>query len=156
MVYPSAGVPTTALIVRPEYEGVHSGQLALPGGRFEEPDESLEMTALRETLEEVGVEVPRTQVIGQLTPIYIPVSNFLVQPFVAVLDQRPVFIPDPAEVGDVLEVPLGLFLQPEIKTTKSIRINETANIIAPCYMINEHILWGATAMMFSEFEALIG
>lgn len=155
LAYPGPQGPCTALIVRPEYEGVHSGQLALPGGRHEPGDASLIQTALRETQEEIGIDVQLQQVIGALTPLYIPVSNYLVHPFVAALPARPHFIADPKEVSAVLEVPLSLFVDPSAKARKAISAGGGANILAPCYMVQERVLWGATAMMFSELEAIL-
>ncbi|TND09634.1 MAG: NUDIX hydrolase [Bacteroidetes bacterium] len=156
LLFPGEEGPKTALIVRPEYDGVHSGQLALPGGRFEEDkDQSLLFTALRETEEEIGVRIDESAVLGSLSPLYIPVSNFLVQPFVAAIGQEPQFKPDQTEVQDVLTVSLAHFLDPSIKMERSIPISSGVNILAPCYMIGQRILWGATAMMMSEVEVLL-
>jgi 8-oxo-dGTP pyrophosphatase MutT (NUDIX family) len=144
----------TMLIKRPSYDGIHSGQLALPGGKSE-PDEKPVYTAIRETLEEVGVSVSTQQVIGELTPLYIPPSNFLVHPFVAWLQERPAFVPDQREVDKILEVPLSTFLDEQLKTRRRIPIGANMFIDAPCYMIGEETLWGATAMMLAEVEALL-
>ena len=95
------------LMQRPVYPGKHSGQISLPGGKYEpEHDNDLQDTALRETLEEIGVAVKVDEVQGELTDIYIPVSYFRVKPFISVIDYKPVFIPDPTEVSEIIEVPL--------------------------------------------------
>lgn len=155
LLFPSCDFISSLLIERPSYEGVHSGQLALPGGRSEEADEDLIHTAIRETYEEVGVKVLREQVIGPLTPIYIPPSRFLVHPFVAFLNERPEFIPDEREVESLLEVNLSLFMDEEVKQRRRITVGENMFLEAPCYVIADKILWGATAMMFSEMESIL-
>ncbi len=155
LLFPSGDFISSLLIERPSYEGVHSGQLALPGGRSEEADEDLIHTAIRETYEEVGVKVLREQVIGPLTPIYIPPSRFLVHPFVAFLNERPEFIPDEREVESLLEVNLSLFMDEEVKQRRRITVGENMFLEAPCYVIGDKILWGATAMMFSEMESIL-
>lgn len=155
LLFPAGNFISSLLIERPSYEGVHSGQLALPGGRKEDSDEDLLHTAIRETFEEVGVMVPRENVIGPLTPIYIPPSRFLVHPFVALLEERPEFIPDEREVESLLEVNVSLFLDDEVKQRRRIQVGENMFLEAPCYMIGDKILWGATAMMFSEMEAIL-
>lgn len=144
----------TMIIKRPSYDGIHSGQLALPGGKSER-DEKPVHTAIRETLEEVGVSVSVQQVIGELTALYIPPSNFLVHPFVAWLNERPAFVPDAREVDKILEVPLSTFLDEQLKTRSRIRIGTNTFVDAPAYMIGEETLWGATAMMVAEMEAVL-
>ncbi len=155
LLYPVNGNVHTMIIQRPDYDGIHSGQLALPGGKADEADVSLRQTAMRETQEEVGVIITDENIIGQLTPVYIPPSNFLVTPFVAWLDEQPNFVPDEREVGAILEVPLYTFLDAAIKDRKRITIRANTFIDAPCYVLGEHILWGATAMMFSELEEIL-
>jgi 8-oxo-dGTP pyrophosphatase MutT (NUDIX family) len=155
LLYPIDRVIHTMIIRRPSYEGIHSGQLALPGGKKDEEDPSVLHTALRETLEEVGVVVPEQNVIGQLTSLYIPPSNFLVHPFIAWLDERPPFKPDPREVDVILEVQLSMFVDPQIKARKRIHIGENTFVDAPSYVLGENNLWGATAMIFAEMEAIL-
>lgn len=155
ILYPYNDTIHTVIIQRPSYEGIHSGQLALPGGKTEEGDESPVHTALRETMEEIGVNVQEDNLLGALTPLYIPPSNFLVHTYVAWMDDRPDFLPDEREVESVLEIPLTTFLDPEVKGRRRIYINENTSVEAPCYILGEHVLWGATAMMFSELEAIL-
>ena len=155
LLYPIDRVVHTMIIRRPSYEGIHSGQLALPGGKKDEEDADVLATALRETKEEVGVVVQTNDVIGKLTPLYIPPSNFLVHPFVAWLDARPRFTPDPREVDVILEVQLSAFIDPAIKARKRIYIGTNTYIDAPSYVLGENNLWGATAMMFAEMEAIL-
>jgi 8-oxo-dGTP pyrophosphatase MutT (NUDIX family) len=155
-LFPHNGTIYTALIRRPSYDGMHSGQLALPGGKADETDASPAHTALREMKEEVGVELDETNVLGALTPVFIPVSNFLVHTFVAKLPAKPAWQPDPREVESVLEFPLSLLADHTVKTRRKITIGKNMFIEAPCYLVDGQVLWGATAMMFSELEALLG
>lgn len=142
------------LIRRPEYEGVHSGQMALPGGRFEAGDESLRITAMRETREEIGFEVPESLVAGALSPLYIPVSNFLVQPYVALLESRPLLNPDPKEVSEAVMFNILSLLEPgSIKTMERINANGL-KVKTPYFEIEGFNVWGATAMILGEFTAL--
>lgn len=154
-LYPHQGEVYTMLIKRPAYDGVHSGQLALPGGAEEPEDGSPEQTALREAFEEVGLEAHQGQLLGPLTPLYIPPSNFLVRPFMMQLHERPEWKPSPDEVEAVLEIPLQVFLDQSIKDRRKIAIGNGMSIDAPCYIIEGNVLWGATAMMFSEVEVLL-
>lgn len=155
LLFPGENGPNTALIVRPEYDGAHSGQLAFPGGRAEKTDPSLLHTALRETQEEVGIKLEPEAVIGKLSPVYIPVSNFLVQPFVAVMHSEPRFYADPREVVDIINVPLQHFLDPAVKTKQHITVGKNMHMHVPGYTIGNRLLWGATAMMMSEVEFLL-
>lgn len=155
LLFPGENGPNTALIIRPEYDGAHSGQLAFPGGRAEKTDPSLLHTALRETQEEIGIKLEPEAVIGKLSPIYIPVSNFLVQPFVAVMHTEPRFYADPREVVDIINVPLQHFLDPAVKTKQHITVGKNMRMHVPGYTIGDRLLWGATAMMMSEVEFLL-
>lgn len=154
LLFPLEGSVHTMIIKRPSYDGIHSGQLALPGGKKEQEEKPIH-TAIRETLEEVGVSVSVQDVIGELTPLYIPPSNFLVHPFVAWLNEKPQYVIDQREVDIILEVPLATFLDEQLKTRKRIPIGVNTFIDAPCYLIGEETLWGATAMMFAELESLL-
>ncbi len=154
-LFPYEGTIYTALIRRPSYDGMHSGQLALPGGKVEAGDLSLTFTAIRETEEEVGIKIPESAILGTLSPVYIPVSNFLVNPFVARLNAKPAWIPDKHEVDAVIEFPLHHLLDAEFKDRRRITIGNNMFIDAPCYIVDGQVLWGATAMIFSELESLL-
>ncbi|CAN5149284.1 CoA pyrophosphatase [soil metagenome] len=154
-LFPEKGTIYAAMILRPSYDGLHSGQLALPGGKVEESDHSFQHTALRETEEEVGIKIPDENILGKLSAVYIPVSNFLVQPFTAFLPEKPNWIPDKKEVEEVIEFPLENILDPALKERRRIQIGKNMTIDAPCYIINGKVLWGATAMMFSELESVL-
>jgi 8-oxo-dGTP pyrophosphatase MutT (NUDIX family) len=154
LLYPCHGTPHTVLIKRTEYEGAHSGQISLPGGMVEKSDLSLSDTALREAMEETGVPVSDMQIIGELTPLHIPVSNFRVFPFVAVSTTRPDFRPDPFEVQFLIETGLDELIAPANHKTKAMLIagNE---VQVPYFDIQGNHIWGATAMILSEFLQII-
>ena len=134
----------------------HRGQISFPGGKLEETDSSLLAGALREAEEEVGVNVKKIQALGRLTELYIPVSNFLVHPFVGFAQERPPFVPQPSEVQSILEAPLSVLQAPSTLRVKDIKV--PSNIIlkdVPYFDIEGHVVWGATAMILSEFLAVI-
>jgi len=143
------------LMQRPEYKGVHSGQISLPGGKSEETDESLIYTALREAQEEIGVESSRVQIIGQLTELYIPPSNFLVTPVVGYLAKSPQFSPDPSEVARIIEVKMTDLLIDAHVQMKTIRLPQGLPMEVPSFFIEGNVIWGATAMILSELKDII-
>lgn len=156
LLYQKAEVWNTVLIQRPVYEGTHSGQIAFPGGKRDEEDVDLTFTALREMEEEVGLSPKEIEVIGHLTEVYIPPSNFLVQPVVGYFIGEPSFTPEEREVDEILETPLAWFLDLKLKRKKKIYIpHYDVHIEAPYYDVHGKILWGATAMMISELTELI-
>ncbi|GAB3557165.1 NUDIX hydrolase [Spirosoma fluminis] len=147
--YPYQDSILLPLILRPQYDGVHAGQMAFPGGRMERIDENLTRTALREAQEEVGIRVTDVKVLGLLTELFIPPSNFYVQPVVGMLPYRPDFYPDPREVEAVVEVPLDTLLDETIVGDSQIEVRGVL-VDAPYYQIQGYRVWGATAMMISE------
>lgn len=147
--YPYQNAIYLPLILRPQYDGVHAGQMAFPGGRMERIDENLTRTALREAQEEVGIRVSDVKVLGVLTELFIPPSNFYVQPVVGILPYRPDFYPDPREVEAVVEVELTTLLDETIVGDSQIEVRGMT-IDAPFYQIQGYRVWGATAMMISE------
>lgn len=147
--YPYKGSIYLPLILRPQYDGVHAGQMAFPGGRMERIDENLTRTALRETQEEIGIRVSDVKVLGLLTELFIPPSNFYVQPVVGVLPYRPDFYPDPREVEAVVEVELTMLLDQTIVGDSQVEVRGML-VDAPYYQIQNYRVWGATAMMISE------
>lgn len=130
----------------------HAGQIGFPGGKSESADPDLMYTALRETNEEIGIDLSGVDVLGELTPLYITVSKFLVHPFLAYSWKSPEWIRQENEVEEILEIPLTSFLDPTTKKDTKIRLS-TGIILnhVPCFQINGHVIWGATAMIMSEF-----
>jgi 8-oxo-dGTP pyrophosphatase MutT (NUDIX family) len=149
--YMKAGKLHFPLIVRPDNSGVHSGQVALPGGKKDEDDKDLITTALREMEEEMGVIVPRETVLGELSHFFIPPSNFLVYPILAYLPETPLFLPNPTEVVRVLEIEVADFLQEDKRKQKVIQASYMKGEM-PYYDLQDHTVWGATAMILSELR----
>ena len=132
----------------------HSGQMSFPGGKLE-TGETYEEGALRETEEEIGIPREDITVLGKLTPMYIPVSNFHVHPFVGVLANTPSFIPQQSEVKEIVEVPINLLLDVNNRRIKDLTIRTVTLKAVPYFDVYGKVVWGATAMMLSEFVELI-
>ena len=129
----------------------HSGQISFPGGKYEAGDGILMNTALREAHEEVGIAPKEVNMLGALTELYIPVSNFLVHPYVGWMAYTPVFQPQWSEVQSVLEVPFRLLEDPgTLKTTDLHLPNNLTFKDVPYFSVSDKIVWGATAMILSE------
>lgn len=143
------------LIQRPVYEGVHSGQMALPGGKFEQGDDHLVATALRETQEEIGVSAHRIQVIGVISEFFVAASNHLVLPVIGYTTDYPQFVPEPREVEEIVLAPLTELLdETRIKETEIIT-SGGYRIHSPYFELQGKVVWGATAMILSEFVHII-
>jgi 8-oxo-dGTP pyrophosphatase MutT (NUDIX family) len=140
---------------RSTYEGVHSGQVSFPGGRVDPGDPDLTYTALREAEEELGILPEGVQVLGQLSPLYIPPSNFLVYPTVGYMDRRPDFVPSEREVARVIEVELAHLLREEVRQEPTIRLTQELSIKVPAFIVDGYIIWGATAMILNELLHLV-
>lgn len=155
VIYPKENIPHLLLIERPQYDGVHSGQIAFPGGKIEKSDASFLHAALRETHEEVGIESNHIQVVGNLTEVFVFASNFMVYPFVGIMQEIPRLALETKEVAGVLEIPLSRFFEDGIIKEKKIQNALGFNLMAPYYDLDSKVLWGATAMMVSELCAVI-
>lgn len=155
LLYPHSERHHLVFMQRPVYPGVHSGQVSFPGGRQEPEDRDLTATALREAEEELGIPARQVQVIGALTPLYIPPSNFMVYPQVGYMPVRPDFVPSEREVEQVIEVSLELLLDTEIRQESTIRLNQDLEIKAPAFVVEGFPIWGATAMMLNELLHII-
>lgn len=143
------------LILRKTYKGVHSAQIGFPGGKIEPGDSDLQMTALRETYEEVGVNMEQIEVLKQLTEVYIPPSNFYVQPFFGISKTTPSFVKQDDEVEDIVEVLLDHLLDDELVTSRYVPTSYNVEVEVPAFQLNGHVVWGATAMMLSEIKDLL-
>lgn len=155
LFYPKNGTMHIPLIQRPVYKGVHSGQVAFPGGQAEAGDQDLTQTALREAQEEIGVNPAAIDILGSLTPLFVPASNFMVHPVVGFTRHYPDFKPDAYEVEAVLEVPLDELRDITRIGSKEITIRAGVTIQAPFYDLQSHTVWGATAMMISELLEVV-
>ena len=156
LFYPSkTGETLLVLILRKSYQGVHSAQVGFPGGKPELEDASMEATALRETWEEIGVSSEKITVLRELTPTYIPPSNFLVSPFLGIAREPLSFTLQASEVEAVLEVSLVDFLNDESEVESEITAAADVTYKVPAFMLNKHVVWGATAMMLIEIKTMI-
>ncbi len=155
LLFPIEDQIHTLLIQRPVYDGVHSGQVAFPGGKFEDTDIDLEFTALRETFEEVGVPAESVEIIGRLTDLYIQPSNFLVSPFIGFTTEKPEFILDAYEVQKIITIDLFSLSEEGIVCEKTITHSNGFKLKTPCYEVDGLAVWGATAMIISELNAVV-
>jgi 8-oxo-dGTP pyrophosphatase MutT (NUDIX family) len=153
LLYQREGEWMVVLMERPSYNGVHSGQVSLPGGKWEPEDKNAWDAAVRETLEEIGVKQPINK-IGQLTSIFIPHSDSLVYPMVGYVAEIGEFVPDSFEVAELIEAPVSALY--DVANISSFTFQMYDEVIeAPCYKINGHCIWGATAMILSEFLTMV-
>lgn len=150
-LYPDNDLWNLCFIRRPEYDGIHSGQISLPGGGREQHDPDIIATALREANEEVNIDPEKADVPGMLSPIYIPPSNYIVTPVVSILSERPNFIPQESEVAEIIQIPLQDFKKPGTIQNEIFFGGTVRELQAPCFKVNEIIIWGATAMILNEF-----
>lgn len=143
------------LIERPIYNGTHSGQIAFPGGKVDTTDASPMHTAIRETYEEIGVQISENEIIAQLTSLYIPASNFEVFPFLAWHNKQPHFISNQREVAAILETPISMILNDNCINNVKIPVHAELTYNAPCFTLFGRTVWGATAMILSELKEII-
>lgn len=142
------------LTLRTEYDGAHSGQVSFPGGKKEDVDSSFQDTALRETHEEIGIRPDSIEVFGQLSPLYIPPSNFLVHPYIGFYDGPNHFIPEQHEVQRVIPVDFRLFNDHNNIVEREVKARGW-KMKVPAFQVNELTVWGATAMMISELKEMV-
>lgn len=143
------------LILRNTYKGVHSAQVGFPGGKYEEADTDLMITALRETEEEVGVSQDSITVLKKISPLYIPPSNFMVHPFIAVSKSALKFKKQDEEVEAIIEVKLRDFIDDANVITARVPTSFNVEVDVPAFKLNGHVVWGATAMMLGEIKDLL-
>ena len=156
LFYPNRNYETTlVLILRKTYKGVHSAQVGFPGGKLEDADSSIKDAALRETYEEIGVPISAIEVIKKMTQVYIPPSNFFVQPYLGVTTKTPNFVKQDDEVEDIIEVALNDFIDDNSIITETVSTSYKVNVDVPAFKLNNHVVWGATAMMLSEVKDLL-
>jgi 8-oxo-dGTP pyrophosphatase MutT (NUDIX family) len=154
LLYPKNNTIYLVMMVRAADNTVHSGQVSFPGGKVEKSDTSISHTALREAHEEIGVLPNTVDIIGELTKLYIPPSNFDVYPVIGVTNSTPVFSPN-NEVHKLLEVKLSTLFNPNQAGYEKIYHRTGGEFVVPCYHINGEIVWGATAMMLAELLDVI-
>ena len=154
LLFPDHDLAHIVLTVRADSLGRHSGQVSLPGGVVD-PGETFEQAALREAHEEVALPVDAARVLGALTPIDIPVSGFRLHPIVGVANARPGLTPSDREVARILYLPLGDLLNPDHCRAVE-RTRDGVALLVPAFHVADVEIWGATAMVLSEFLTLLG
>ena len=154
LLYEENGVIKLPLTKRATYKGAHSAQISFPGGKAEAGENTIQ-TALREAEEEIGVHQPDVKVIGQLSDFNVVPSNFLVTPIVGALEYVPVFKPDPREVDKIIHAELTELLRDDAVYEEEILAAGVYPMIAPHFLIEKEIVWGATAMMLNEFRMVL-
>jgi 8-oxo-dGTP pyrophosphatase MutT (NUDIX family) len=155
LFYPEGDSAFFPLIKRPEYPGIHSGQVAFPGGKMEPQDINIAETALREASEEVGIDRSKVKILGQLTDLFIPTSNFLVSPVLGFTAERPDLIPEEREVSRIITTELITLTDPTVRRKKILEFGPTIKLDTPYFQIDGEVVWGATAMILSELIQLL-
>ena len=131
----------------------HKGQISLPGGT-QEGNEKLIDTALRETQEEIGINKTSISIIGTITPLFVPVTGFMIYPFIGYSLNKLNPKPDPVEVATIFSVNISDLLNKENRTTEQRNIRGY-DVQVPYFKLNDYQVWGATSMILSEFRDLI-
>jgi len=155
LFYPAGNTFNTVFIQRHEYAGVHSNQVAFPGGKSDPDDQDMYYTALREANEELGILPEKVTILGKLTDLYVPPSNYMIHPIVAFTDNKPIFLADKKEVREYFEVSISELIDHEAFTHKTIKFANGFEYHTPCFIWKNYIVWGATAMIVSELIELL-
>ncbi len=156
LLFPENNTLKVIFIRRSTYVGIHAGQIAFPGGSYEENDITTEKTAYREIEEEIGIPSGKIEIVGQLTDMYAQASNFLISVFVGYLSERPELKAQEREVDDIFTVDIDAFLLPEVIQTKEFKVQTTdIPIKAPYYNVDGIEIWGASAMVMAELLDMI-
>lgn len=143
------------LIERSEYEGTHSKQIAFPGGKVDPEDKSFEHTARRESFEEVEIPFDSGTFIGKLTEVNIPVSKFNVMPYVFYHETLPSLKKNEREVNEILSITITELVDESNRKTTSIKVNDELTMPnVPCFIMQEKIIWGATALILNELKII--
>jgi 8-oxo-dGTP pyrophosphatase MutT (NUDIX family) len=153
LFYPWKGHLHLVLTRRTQRVDYHKGQVSFPGGR-QERGETLEQTAKREAHEELDIDPDSIRLLGKLTPLYIPPSNYCIYPVVAVAESRPHFRPYHLEVAEVIEVPIDHLLNPQ-NVRREIWTLRGTEVEVPFYAYTGHKIWGATAMVLAELLKIL-
>lgn len=154
LLYPDEHTVRFPLIQRPEYPGVHSGQMALPGGKKEPGEDDIE-AALRETQEEIGIPIGEIEVIGSLSSFYVFASNFQILPVIGRLHRKPLFIPQEEEVAEVVTADVRHLLDDQYCKETDITVGAGFELRAPYFDLEGKVVWGATAMMLNELRIVL-
>lgn len=154
LFYPKEEQEYFPLMLRPNYNGVHGGQISLPGGKKEKQDKDYIATAIRETEEEIGVKSRDIVILGKLSTLYVMASDIMVEPVVGYTARTPRFNPNPYEVQAIIESPVEQFMDDSIVKTKDLHVRGF-DLKAPYFDIGGQVVWGATAMMLNELKYIL-
>lgn len=154
-LYPDEGKIYFPLMKRPPYQGIHGGQVSLPGGKMEDSDQNLVETAIRETFEEMGINISDSEVVGSLSDLNVTASNFIVKPVISILNRKPEFVKDPREVEQIFYAELQHLIHPTTLQETELTVAKEIRLKAPFFDIDEKVVWGATAMILSEFVEIL-
>ncbi|SFB53241.1 NUDIX hydrolase [Algoriphagus aquimarinus] len=155
LLYPYKNKAFFPLIKRPVYQGVHSGQIAFPGGKMEEEDGDEVDTALREAWEEVGILPEQVKLIGRMSDLFIPTSNFLVSPVLGYSEVVPDFVPEEKEVARIIQAAVSTLYEPSIRKQKILEFSNNFRLDTPYFEVDQEMVWGATAMILSELLQIL-
>lgn len=154
LLYPWMSQTYFPLILRPQYDGKHGGQMALPGGKAEPSDENLVRTALREAQEEIGIKAIDVKILGELTDVYIPVSNYIVHPVIGYIDYKPDFYPDVREVERIYHTNIEDIIRGGEIINREILIGNQ-QVLVPGFEVQDSWVWGATSLILSELSDVL-
>lgn len=154
LFYPKEDQVYFPLMLRPDYNGVHGGQISLPGGKKEKQDKDYIATAVRETEEEIGVRSKDIIVLGRLSTLYVMASDIIVEPVVGYTTHTPQFNPNPYEVQAIIESSVPEFMDDRIVKVKDMHVRGY-DLEAPYFDIGGQVVWGATAMMLNELKHIL-
>ncbi len=156
LLYKKNDMVNIILMERQQDGSTHSGQISFPGGKKEKEDKNMLETALRETEEEIGINRAKVNVLGKLTNVYIPVSNFLVEPYIGWIDQPGNLVLSEREVRSVFDINIKELMDPSRKIKTDIPNNNGHTLKnVPCFYINDKIIWGATSLMLNELKHIL-
>jgi len=154
LLFPEGEQLYICLTKRPQTMKHHPGQISFPGGKVEKDDLSAEMTALREAREEVGIDHHQIEILGKLSDLYVEVSKFSIQPFLAWADQKPEFLVDFGEVEKLILFPVSDFVANEIISEIELE-TVTGSLHVKYYPYDGEFIWGATAMILAELIEIL-
>jgi 8-oxo-dGTP pyrophosphatase MutT (NUDIX family) len=155
VIYPAnTGEEEIIFIKRTEYEGPHSGQVSFPGGKENGEDINLFATSIRECYEEIGVKLSEKNLLGELTPVFVSVSGFIIYPFIFYYLSEPEILIEQKEVKHIIRFPIYKLLDSNIRCVKKMKITGQEMDI-PCFQILDETVWGATGMILNEFIEIL-
>lgn len=155
LMYEEDGIIKFPFFLRNEYKGVHSNQISLPGGSYEEEDQTYEVNAKRETAEELGLNFDDIEIVKNLSEIYIPPSKFLVYPFIGYYKGIPDFHPDEIEVKEIITLTLDQLLDDQLEGIQEVSTFFGPFEVPAFNLKDKQFIWGATAMILKEFKVYL-